>query len=537
MKKSKRFIASLLALQMAVGLLLSGCGAAPSNSSSGANKVAMNEEGLPIVDEKVTFHMVAPIDPAQAPFEEMAFFKELEERTNVHIEWELIPSADFAQKKNLILAGKDYPDAFFMGIDENDIERYAPQGVFLELDDLIAQYCPRLTKIFEDYPIYKSVCTATNGKVYGLANANAGSHFYNVDQMFINKAWLDKLGLPIPETTDDLYNTLKAFKTQDPNGNGLNDEIPFSFIFNHQINSIHSLFGSFGRPDFTRANDVCSHFVVEDGKVVFTADKPEFKAAVEFYHKFFEEGLFDAEGFTQDAKQYRAKGVTEDETLGSFMAFTALEIVGPDRVDDYVPLGPLKGPDGDQSWISFERINGGVRGPTFAITKNCENPEILMRWIDEFYDVKTSIEANFGPVRETADGKYETTEPEGMTLDEYRFKECPMWAPSAVFEDYYGKYIEPTAPDKLKADIREEYYQDYQVPSMPFITWTQEEATWNAATGTDIMNYVNDNLAKWLLNGGIEEEWDDYVAQLNAMGLEQHIQVMQTAYDRQMSVS
>ena len=217
MKKSKRFLASLLALQMAVCLLLSGCGAAPSNSSSGANKIAMNEEGLPIVDEKVTFHMVAPIDPAQAPFEEMAFFKELEERTNVHIEWELIPAADFAQKKNLILAGKDYPDAFFMGIDENDIERYAPQGVFLELDDLIAQYCPRLTKIFEDYPIYKSVCTATNGKVYGLANANAGSLYYNVDQMFINKAWLDSLGLPIPETTDDLYNPLKAFKTQDPN--------------------------------------------------------------------------------------------------------------------------------------------------------------------------------------------------------------------------------------------------------------------------------------------------------------------------------
>ena len=77
MKKSKRFLASLLALQMAVCLLLSGCGAAPSNSSSGANKIAMNEEGLPIVDEKVTFHMVAPSDPAQAPFEEMAFFKEL----------------------------------------------------------------------------------------------------------------------------------------------------------------------------------------------------------------------------------------------------------------------------------------------------------------------------------------------------------------------------------------------------------------------------------------------------------------------------
>ena len=140
MKKSKRFITLLLVLQMVAVLLLSSCGGAPSNSSSSTGEVTMNEEGLPIVNEKITFHMVAPIDAAQAPFEEMAFFKELEERTNVHIEWELIPAADFAQKKNLILAGKDYPDAFFMGIDENDIERYAPQGVFLELDDLIAQY-------------------------------------------------------------------------------------------------------------------------------------------------------------------------------------------------------------------------------------------------------------------------------------------------------------------------------------------------------------------------------------------------------------
>ena len=542
--KSKRTLAWILGLAVLASSVFGGCSESGGGQSQGGAGDAvsgsepssnMNAEGLPIVNEKVTFHLISPLDPAQAPFDEMAFFQELEERTNIHIEWELIPSADMAQKKGLILAGNEYPDAFFMGIDENDVEKYSPQGIFVELGPLLEQYAPRITQIMEDYPIYRSVCTSTSGKIYALANANQGPHFYNVDQMFINKKWIDALGLEMPKTTDDLYTVLKAFKTRDPNGNGQADEIPFSFIFNHQIDGIHSLFGAFGRPDFMRGNDPANHLVVEDGTVVFTADKPEFKAAIEFYHAFFEEGLFDQEGFTQDAKQYRSKGVTDPETLGSFMAFTSTEIVGEDREDDYVPLGPLEGPSGDKKWLAFERINGGVRGPTFAITKACENPEILVRWVDEFYDVKTSLEANFGPVKEIGDGRYDYTIPEGKTLDEYRFKECPMWAPSAVFSDYFEKYIEQPEADRIKTEIREQYYQEYQVPSMPFITWTQEEADWNVTTGKDINVLVDDNLAKWLLHGGIEEEWDNYIAQLQSLGVDKHVEIMQAAYDRQMA--
>ena len=44
--------------------------------------------------------------------------------------------------------------------------------------------------------------------------------------IYINNNWLTKLGLPIPKTVDELQTTLKAFKTQDPNGNGQADEIP-----------------------------------------------------------------------------------------------------------------------------------------------------------------------------------------------------------------------------------------------------------------------------------------------------------------------
>lgn len=49
------------------------------------------------------------------------------------------------------------------------------------------------------------------------------------DTPFINKAWLDRLGLEIPTTVDEWYEVLKAFKEQDANGNGdPNDEIPLT---------------------------------------------------------------------------------------------------------------------------------------------------------------------------------------------------------------------------------------------------------------------------------------------------------------------
>lgn len=42
----------------------------------------------------------------------------------------------------------------------------------------------------------------------------------------INKSWLEKLGLEVPKTWDDLTKVLTAFKNDDPNGNGEADEIP-----------------------------------------------------------------------------------------------------------------------------------------------------------------------------------------------------------------------------------------------------------------------------------------------------------------------
>ena len=47
-------------------------------------------------------------------------------------------------------------------------------------------------------------------------------------KLWFNYDWLEKLGLEEPQTTEELYEVLKAFKTQDPNGNGKANEIPLT---------------------------------------------------------------------------------------------------------------------------------------------------------------------------------------------------------------------------------------------------------------------------------------------------------------------
>jgi len=500
----------------------------------------MYKEGLPIVKEKQTFKMYATKDVRCPAYNEMELFKDLEKQTNIHIEWEFEELNAGGQIKNLLIASGQYPDAFFMGINPEDISKYYDSKIFVPLNDYIEKYGTNIKKAFEQSPFYKQLCTYIDGNVYTLRQSGENEGHYNPDHMFIYKPWLDKLGLPVPSTVEELYNTLKAFKEEDPNENGKSDEIPFSFRNGSKIQGIHSLFAAFGRADLVESDinpPYSDHFVVENGKVVFTADKPEYRDAINYYHKFFAEGLFDQEGFTQDVKQYFAKGKTQEVTLGSFMLWNAENMAGTERAADYVPVPPLEGPGG-KHWTNYMVTGGQLAGPAFAITSACKNPEILVRWVDQLYDKTMSLQMLNGKIgivlEEGTTTTYDYAEtPEGLSWDEFRYKYAPGYAPSAFFADDYGTVL-PLPPATVpKVEIKHEIYDPYlDSETLPPLFFTQEETDWNRSVGLDIQNYVNTNRSKWLLEGGIDKEWDAYIEKLKELELEKHVQKMQTAYDR-----
>ncbi len=486
-------------------------------------------EGLPIVQEEMTFELMTYYETRQTDFEEMDLFMQLEESTNINIEWELVNVADWDQKKNLKLASGDYPDAFFAGIDDQDVSDYKEH--LIPLDDLIEQYAPNISAVFEKYPDFEASCRAIDGNIYSLSTLVVDPGAYNPDQLFINKTWLDALDLEVPTTMDEFYDVLTAFKNDDPNGNGIADEIPFSARQDNYIQGLHSLFGAYGRVDIG-GRGIYSHFVVEDGsdEVVFTADKEEYYTAISELHKFFEAELFDKEIFTQDIKQYFAKGQTEEMTLGAFVLWNRGNMVGPDRVDDYVAVAPLIGPDGDQIWT--REVNGNTPSTTFAITNQCENPEVLIRWIDEFFAEELSVRAAWGPIVEGDPATFEAAASD-QSFDDYRYQHSPIWGPLAVYEDYYGRVVEMPEMMIEKVDIMEEYYQEFMTnSSIPPLKFSEEENDWFTTNGTDINNHINDHQARWLLQGGIEEEWDEYLAELEGLKISEHVTYMNDAYKR-----
>ncbi|AYA78460.1 ABC transporter substrate-binding protein [Bacillus sp. Y1] len=531
MKRSKA--STILVVGLTATLALTGCTNNDSASSNNAEKVAFNKTGLPIVDKQVTLNIVSPKAALAPDYSEMVIFDRLQEATNVKIKWNNIPGDGYQEKKNLMLASGDLPDAFYAsGFSDHDLVQHGQNGTIIPLEDLIDKYAPNLKKLFEQRPDLKKVVTAPDGHIYSLPRAEEMDLIGMPNIMFINKVWLDKLGLEMPTTLEEYHDVLKAFKEKDPNGNGKQDEIGLTFWYNGWCGNEGDLIGLFGLPDSPFEAD---HRVVRNGKVIYAAVQPEFKEAISYYNGWVKEGLIDPEVVTQKTEQLFAKGKTEDPTLGSFIWWENTEVVGTDRVDDYVVLPPLKGKDGN---IVIGRSNYSEYGrDAFVITSANQNPEVTMRWVDELYEPKMSAQINWGPIgeiyEEDANGMLVNKElPEGIAMGELRQKVAPG-GPFVVLKEHFGSVVDMEERAKERLEILDEYYKPHMVSeNYPSIFFSPEELEVINTIEPEIKTFVKQKEAQWLIDGGIEKEWDDYVKQLKDMGLDQLMEVYQKGLDR-----
>ena len=160
-----------------------------------------------------------------------------EEMTGVHIDWIQVPAQDKEQKLSLMLSsGSDLPDVISTSLSFEQVILYGAQGLFIPLNDLIEEYGHGIHKVSKLEPNARNVITAPDGNIYALPYYNDCYHCRYAQRAWINVDWLQRLGLEMPETTEELVDVLRAFKENDANGNGKDDEIPLL----SQANSWHS---------------------------------------------------------------------------------------------------------------------------------------------------------------------------------------------------------------------------------------------------------------------------------------------------------
>lgn len=160
-----------------------------------------------------------------------------------------------------------------------------------------------------------------------------------------------------------------------------------------------------------------------------------------------------------------------------------------------------------------------------------------MRWLDAHFDPTTSIELFLGPVGVTLyegeDGMLHYADtPEGLSYSEFRYGHCPVHVPCAIAASQWNKDIEVMAEDADRWIFMEEVLKPYLTQRLLYEYQTAEDSKFRLSVGKDIDEYVKTVEARWLMEGGVDEEWDAFQSQLVSMGIDQYTQIMQGMVDR-----
>lgn len=525
----KKKVSLLLALAMAVGTLgLTGCGK-DATSEGAETSEAASEAGA-----ENAFQVATVRWSDWGEDYHLGFPDEAAKEAGISIEWNTILNADWGDKKAVLLAGGDLPDAFMGSICFSESDILTNAGSFIALDDYIDEYMPNFKNILETDPTMKALATSADGHIYGLP-AKKPCRPIVANQMFINQTWLDNLGLSMPTTYEEFVDVLRAFKEQDANGNGdPNDELPFARGYADTVMFFCLPFGT------TIGADGTYSMMVRDGKPVYIPTSEEYKEGLQWMQQCYAEGLIDPEIFTEDDSMRDAKLMSETPVVGVAPGWTADATFGA-NADQYVALPALTGPDGEQ-YISSDPEHWNYSRYEFVVTSACEDPGKLLSWVDKFYTEDASIQNFYGSFgvgveKDEAAGTYTVLAPQdGNSADTYAWiNSLRDFGPKYVAEDFNDKVIYAAENGDASKLALDESMRQYAREAYPNVSYTDDQLQMLATLYADISAYVDAYQATWVTEGGIEEQWDDYITALNQMGYEDFMQIQTDAYNTYLS--
>ena len=546
---TKKALTILLALALTL-TLLAGCGGSggggdnattagdgeAADTAKAGDDSGINAEGYPIVNDKITFKMMGAKHPIHGEWKDMVFFKEMEKLTNIAFDFDTPTLEAFEEKKNLALNGGTYADVLFGALLTRDQQvKYGTQGILIPLEEYVDQYCPNLSKLFNDYPEVKQSVTAPDGHIYALPQYTVAP-IAMTPSGWVNAKWLKAMGktsADLPKNTDELYTFLTEMKNSDANGNNKADEIPLSFGDDqNKGDSIYTnLMPSFGIPsrDF---------YVDDNGKIQHGMQHKNVKEFFQYVNKLWKEKLIDNDAFSQGQTDMTAKGA--NNLIG--VAFHAIPTViwgamTNEEAAEYPVLSALSSPVSSKPMI--QQSNSGIQHGTFAITDKCDNVPAVMRWVDYLYSEEGSLLIHYGPeglaYKVNADGVYEQILPtDGRSYEERRggdiTPDCGIPCPKFVRAKTEGNWSDPLQQTRVK-QVDEKIWP-YACLPLPDLFLTAEEQEKIDILTTDLSKYVREAGAKLITGEMSIDKYDEVLAGLEKMKISDAIAIYQTAYDR-----
>lgn len=547
---TKRVTALALALTMALGL--SACGQTGTGAQSD--------------EEQITLSIGITASPLVTEWENNKFTLWLEEQTGYNIEFVFFSTENSAQQLATMVAGNEkLPDILCLSLGEAVRRTYGEDGYLLDLganffdneevmknyeyDDLLAKYAAP--------DILERVYTEgrdSEGRWWSFPYVSASINARPTTMMYINKTWLDKLGLEMPTNTEELIAVAEAFKTQDPNGNGIADEIPM--LGKAGAGSV----GDISRwliNNWIYLNDTHLLNVTDEGEIYLPYDQEEYREALKYCNELCERGLLSELCWSiKDNSELKAIWTPVDEVAKVGIVggnITLSTNAGNPVMYEYEPLPPFEG-----ACVSLNPVS--INWYYNYITTDCEHPEAAFDLLCTMASPEGSRWQRYG--EEGVDWEWATDYETGrkgikvLNADAYGGSTDSTWG--KIYNAFYwqneeGKdlspnYVaDPNPPGNEDwATVRQNKYEEHAKLCVAAegnnpknrvyaINYSTEEREAMGNCDVDIWNFIGSQRGRFIvgeLDINSDNDWENYVDELYSLGAQTFIDQSQSAYDR-----
>ena len=540
MKKVTKLTALLLSVVMVLSLAACGkTGGEASQSGTG---------------EKVKIVVGVPNSASVVAWDsENAFTRWLEENSGYDIE--VLPfNADYpTQLSTMVAGGEKLPDILFgfSKLNKQMQTYYGSEGYFLNLkpyledEKLTADYRARCEELYgpDHYDFMMRSITVADGNIYGYPAVMVSETDLPQFQVYINQVWLDNLGLEMPTNYEALVEVLRAFKTQDPNRNGVADEIPaLGMTANLQWDLPAWIINNW---QYTQDS---TFFYDEDGQLASPYVTDAYREGVKALHNLVDEGLLSTLSWTiTDTAEYKSVLSPADNVakVGVFARHvsSAFNDNSP-LLHEYEGLMPF----------NYAPTNSYMPGTGVFITADTEYPDECFNLLQLISTEEGSMACRYG--EEGVDWEWTKDYATGNTainqINTLGSENLSTWnTPRAILIKYgpSTKYHTAilNAPENMtwlehRTQLNNDYAAGYMAIAEPNVgmhvdtlVYNDEENDILGNLQVDIMEYVKGMRAKFAsgeLDPNDDAQWKNYIDTLYGMGLELWLEQSQNAYER-----
>lgn len=518
------------------------------------------ESEFPLVHEgeNITLRIAArQLDAGGGTVEDIWLYRYIEETMNVQLEVEQILESALSERKNLMMASGDLPDIMLgFGFTPEELVRYGMgESMLLPINEYF-DYMPHLSAWMKEMPEIVSLISTPDGNAYTLPTiASEIGNIGQLGRLFINQQWLEQAGMETPTTLEQFTAMLRTFKEQHP------DCIPLAGG-DEAVDPRYYILNALG---FLTIDPLGLTPCVRDGAATIPAGDPLYEEYLSIMHQYYTEGLISEEFFTIDATSVRAQIAQGEAGVIAEPAYLSLPAV--EDFQNWWAVKPLTSAYHTQpQWLAADLITIGG----FAISADTEYPELCARLLDFWFSDLGWIYTWNGPMAGSADtfgmvsgwqlsenGQLEYGDVANGTYAsewDYILANIAPWGTNArgniansigrpeiqrinYIQEMCGvevtlsEYNMSNGDDHYRAAVQENLYP-YAVSGFPTILYfTEDESIAINDLLSVIEPHAKSETAKFITGVRALEEFDDYLAELEALGFSELLQYYTTAYE------